>query len=438
MLRPSALIAACMLSTLAVPHTASAGSELPALEFVKVGLLPGANPPFGGTVYGINPDGTFAAGQSQTANGNRALRWVSGDGVSMLMDGTYTMTTARGISSDGQSVVGTVSSPGINAEAGLWRNGEPIQGLGIISGDFFASAAFGISGDGSTVIGWARSVSSGVNDFEAFRWTDDDGMVGLGHISGGSFSQANGVSYDGSVITGVARTAANQFFAFRWTEEDGMVSLGDLPGALTNSGGRGISADGSTIVGNAYSHLGQEAFRWTEEDGMVGLGILNFGRGDDGGGPSFFSMALAASADGSMIGGNSSSTAPGGSEAFIWDQANGMRSLSQVLTNEYGIDLDGWRLMEVNSIHADEDGIIALGGTALKPNGQPEGFIVRRIISAGLPGDVNGDGVVDLNDLNLVLVNFGQTTSEGDANGDGVVDLNDLNLVLTNFGATAG
>jgi len=50
------------------------------------------------------------------------------------------------------------------------------------------------------------------------------------------------------------------------------------------------------------------------------------------------------------------------------------------------------------------------------------------------PGDVNNDGVVDLNDLNLVLVNFGQTTTIGDANGDGVVDLNDLNLVLVNFG----
>lgn len=53
-----------------------------------------------------------------------------------------------------------------------------------------------------------------------------------------------------------------------------------------------------------------------------------------------------------------------------------------------------------------------------------------------LPGDVNGDGSVDLADLNLVLANFGQTTSVGDANGDGVVDLADLNLVLANFGAS--
>ena len=50
-------------------------------------------------------------------------------------------------------------------------------------------------------------------------------------------------------------------------------------------------------------------------------------------------------------------------------------------------------------------------------------------------GDVTGSGTVDLADLNLVLANFGQQTSDGDANGDGQVDLADLNLVLANFGS---
>jgi len=50
------------------------------------------------------------------------------------------------------------------------------------------------------------------------------------------------------------------------------------------------------------------------------------------------------------------------------------------------------------------------------------------------PGDADGNNVVDLNDLNIVLVNFGSVTSEGDLDGNGIVDLDDLNLVLTNFG----
>lgn len=49
-------------------------------------------------------------------------------------------------------------------------------------------------------------------------------------------------------------------------------------------------------------------------------------------------------------------------------------------------------------------------------------------------GDVTGDALVNLADLNLVLANFGSNTSQGDANGDGLVNLADLNLVLANFG----
>jgi hypothetical protein len=63
-------------------------------------------------------------------------------------------------------------------------------------------------------------------------------------------------------------------------------------------------------------------------------------------------------------------------------------------------------------------------------------FIELVVLEPGpsCPGDVTGDGVVDLADLNLVLANFGETTDQGDATGDGVVDLADLNLVLANFG----
>ncbi len=50
------------------------------------------------------------------------------------------------------------------------------------------------------------------------------------------------------------------------------------------------------------------------------------------------------------------------------------------------------------------------------------------------PADVDESGDVDLDDLNIVLTNFGQKTSIGDTNGDGSVDLDDLNAVLTAFG----
>lgn len=50
------------------------------------------------------------------------------------------------------------------------------------------------------------------------------------------------------------------------------------------------------------------------------------------------------------------------------------------------------------------------------------------------PGDVNGDRLVDLSDLAVLLGAFGTTAAESDLNGDGVVDLGDLALLLGAFG----
>ena len=63
------------------------------------------------------------------------------------------------------------------------------------------------------------------------------------------------------------------------------------------------------------------------------------------------------------------------------------------------------------------------------------------LLVPSLPGDVNLDGKIDINDLTAVLTNFGQTSGMtwnlGDVNGDGKVDINDLTTVLTNFGQTS-
>lgn len=58
----------------------------------------------------------------------------------------------------------------------------------------------------------------------------------------------------------------------------------------------------------------------------------------------------------------------------------------------------------------------------------------------GIPGDVTGDGHVDLNDLALLLTAFGTCSSDAgfnaaaDVNGNGCVELTDLATLLSNFG----
>jgi hypothetical protein len=52
------------------------------------------------------------------------------------------------------------------------------------------------------------------------------------------------------------------------------------------------------------------------------------------------------------------------------------------------------------------------------------------------PGDAQGDGMVNLQDMNLVRNDFGQDDNPVyDPNSDGVIDLADLNSVRNNFGA---
>jgi len=50
------------------------------------------------------------------------------------------------------------------------------------------------------------------------------------------------------------------------------------------------------------------------------------------------------------------------------------------------------------------------------------------------PGDRNNDGVVDGQDLTIVLAAFGTSAPDGDANGNGIVDGQDLTIVLAAYG----
>ena len=53
--------------------------------------------------------------------------------------------------------------------------------------------------------------------------------------------------------------------------------------------------------------------------------------------------------------------------------------------------------------------------------------------SAPCPGDLDGDQVVSIDDLLIVIGNYGNS-GEGDANEDGTVDVEDLLIVLDSFG----
>ncbi|MFM6406406.1 MAG: hypothetical protein ACKPGT_17775, partial [Microcystis sp.] len=117
--------------------------------------------------------------------------------------------------------------------------------------------------------------------------------------------------------------------------------------------------------GNGFNGNLIEAFRWTQAGGMVGLGVLSGG---------IASYANGVSADGSVVVGYSATDPFTGAEAFIWNSTQGMRSLQQVLTNDYGLDLTGWSLNRANAISADGLTVVGFG---TNPNGLTEAWIAR-------------------------------------------------------------
>ena len=200
------------------------------------------------------------------------------------------------------------------------------QGLGDLPGGNFFSLAYDVSADGAVVVGRSQIAASGSIAYEAFQWTADGGMVGLGYLPGGAnthgSSEAFGASADGSVIVGSSGAAA-----FRWTAGGGMVSLGLLPGT-NNSGARSVSADGSVVVGSS----GAAAFRWTADGGMSRFSP-GFGN----------SSGSGVSADGSVFAGSVCSTWT--CYAFRWTAEIGMvnldipRDISSV--EAYDVSADG-------------------------------------------------------------------------------------------------
>ncbi len=89
-------------------------------------------------------------------------------------------------------------------------------------------------------------------------------------------------------------------------------------------------------------------------------------------------------------------------------------------------------------ISADDSGLHASGDTDATTVGSDHAPVLLEItIATGIPGDIDGDGDVDLADLSILLAHYGQSgvgPDEGDLDGDGDVDLGDLSILLANYG----
>lgn len=320
---------------------------------------PAGSPSFATTaVTGVSADGSTVSGASSYGVSEVAFRWTAATGSQALAHlSTTTRSNGTALSGDGSTVVGWSINSSSGRSATRWTS-DGISNLGVLpagSGANYDHRAIAANTDGGVVAGYYRNASS----FRPFRWTSAGGMQSLSTANlptGIGDVMTTGMSADGSVIAGGYSGFNGAAFsgAWRWTQSGGMQSLGNL-GTTGTTSGLGISADGSTIVGQSAN----QAFRWTSGGGMVGLGT--FGTWAN-------SRAVAVSGDGSTIVGWASSSNSGAS--FVWTSAGGMQGLDAYLSGN-GINVSQWSSLNVQAISADGRTFVGSGYFG----GQTVGFV---------------------------------------------------------------
>lgn len=196
------------------------------------------------------------------------------------------------------------------------------HGLGDLPGGQSDSSAWAISSDGLTVVGTASSAARPESGFnEAYVWTPETDLVGLGFQSlQDNYSTGRGVSADGNTVVGAGSLSGN-VTAFRWTRDEGMQSLGVVDGDVARqSYAEAVSQDGSVIAGLAIlsGAYPERAFVWTEESGMSYLPPVPWM------GERQKLWARDMSIDGTVIAGNSENgNSSWGDEGFLWSAENG-------------------------------------------------------------------------------------------------------------------
>ena len=355
------------------------GSEADAQPaFQSLGFLPGGAYSEAGAV---SDDGLVVVGAAFGPVGREGFVWTPSGGMRSVGDlpGGDFWSWASGISADGQTVVGG-SLSSLGNEAFSWSSGS-IAGLGDLPGGAFGSWAFGATSDASTIVG----VGAGREGSEAVCWTSGGirSLVEAGQPVHPSI--ANAVTSDGAVIVGLSWESAENHQAFRW-ENGSLIGLGDLPGGPFQSNAVDVSGDGRVVVGLGWADVGvaiaSYATRWTDATGMVSLGEL------PGGG--YASSASAVTADGFRVFGASLSDL--GQEGFIWDPIHGMRTLTHVLRDVYGLNMTGWKIRGCWGVSPDGTVVV---GVSVNPQQQLEAFraVIRPFCYANCDGSEGSGGV---------------------------------------------
>jgi uncharacterized membrane protein len=226
-----------------------------------------------GTATAANFDGTVVVGWIDGFDGfgAEAFRWTQQDGpVPLGGNDSYAMA----VSYDGNTVVGTADTSALNVvQAFRWSSGRYSELGSMLEGG--SSSPVAISGDGTVFIGNAGYPGPTSKPGAAFRFAVN-AFIRIGTEENRAY--VYDISGDGSVIVGTYIDAALNNRTFRWTAIDGLM---DLPlGDLTSTSARVVNSDGSVIAGAAYS-LSTLGWVWRATTGVQPIADLIADTGTD-------------------------------------------------------------------------------------------------------------------------------------------------------------
>ncbi len=258
--------------TTVVGRSEDAGASGVAFRWTEAGGMTLLAPSYS-TALAASGDGSAVVGYFQNGDHPEAFRWTAA-GLQALGTGGYTGSHAFGISDNGNYVVGQLYSNGVT-QAFAWTEAGGIRPLGYFMGGTLSGRAFDVS-DNGIVVGLSRMVSGQSQAF--YKDLAVSGPIqGLGYLSGGTYSFANAITPNASFIVGASTDATNSVKAVRWSANaggyDGPVAL-DGGGGWYYSEATGVSIDGSVIVGSYKLNIGDidyHAFRWAEGGSMQSL-----------------------------------------------------------------------------------------------------------------------------------------------------------------------
>lgn len=234
--------------------------------------------------FAISEDGSTVVGTTMRSSNNDApenwqpAKWSRKTGVQRLNVGKFTEGTANSCSGDGKVVVGKVWNK-TEVWVAVWYGlAKPV----LVTQYSWKYQPWDpspiISGDGKWVVGSKEG--------RPFKWSLATGSQFLPEVSGvGHFGCATAISRDGQTITGFAigkalpnvpskgrhmlRDPDVEIRVCIWTRAGKGKLIPGVSGIWSFPSG--ISSDGNTVVGNAWTHDRDTCFIWRRSGGTTKL-----------------------------------------------------------------------------------------------------------------------------------------------------------------------